>query len=78
MAAVAGIDHGAIDFLREQFNGAGVAMPHDNQVRVHGIERDGGVDQGLAFLDGGGTDRHVHDIGAKALARQLERALGAG
>ena len=75
VAAVAGIEHGAIDFLGQKVDGAGMGMPHDQQVRVHGIERQGGVDQGLALFDRTGLHGHVHHIRPETLAGQLETGL---
>src|SRR5690606_27981140 len=66
------------NFLGEKFDGAGVLVTNDDEVGVHRVQRHRRVDQRLALLHGGGGDRHVHDVGAEALARQLEGALGAG
>src|SRR5712691_12360277 len=76
--AVAGIDHGAIDLAGEQLDRARGVVAHHDDVGAHGVEGDRGVDQRLALAHGGGADRHVHDIGAEPLARELERGLGAG
>ena len=78
MAPIASVDHGTIDFLRQEFDSARRVMAHHEQIGAHGVERDRGVDQGLALLDGRGRDRHVHNVGAEALSRQLKRALRAG
>ena len=53
-------------------------MAHHDDVGMHGIERDRGVDQRLTLAHGGGANRHVHDIGAQPLAGELEGGLGAG
>lgn len=45
---------------------------------MHGVERDGGVDERLAFLHRRGGDRHVHHVRPEPLAGDLERGLGAG
>ena len=76
--AVAGIDDGAGHLARQQLGGTRSMVAHDQQVRLHGVEGHGGVEQGLALRHRGGTDRHVHDIGAEPLAGELEGALGAG
>ncbi len=76
--AVAGIDHRTVDLLGQEFDRAGGVMAHHDDVRVHGVERDRGVDQRLALAHGGGADRHVHDVGAEPFARELEGGLGAG
>jgi hypothetical protein len=78
VCAVAGIDHGAVELAGEQFDRAGSMMAHNQDIGVHGVERDRGVDQRLALAHGGLADRHVHDVGAKPFSRQLERRLGAG
>ena len=78
VAAVAGIDHRAVDLLRQQLDRAGRVMAHHQQVGPHGVQRHRGIDQGLALLHRGGADLHVHDVGAKPLAGKLERALGSG
>ncbi len=51
--AVAGIDHRAVDLAREQFDRAGRVMPHHDDVGVHGVQRDGGIDQRLALAHRG-------------------------
>ncbi len=73
--AVAGIDDGALHLLREQRHGAGGVMADDQEVRPHGVQRHGGVDERLALLHRRGGDRHVHDVGAEPLAGQLEGGL---
>ena len=75
---VAGIDHRAVDLLGEELDRTRRVMAHHQDVRVHGVERHRGVDQGLALAHGRGVDRHVHHVGAEPLAGQLERRLGAG
>ena len=76
--AVAGVDDGAFDLLRQKRHRAGRMMAHDEQVGAHGVQRHGRVDQRLALLHRGDADRHVHDVGAEPLAGQLEGGLGAG
>ena len=51
VAAVAGIDHAAIELARQQLRCAGILMAHDKDVRPHGVQRRGGVDQRLALGD---------------------------
>ena len=76
--AVARIDHRAVDLARQELDGAGGMMAHDDDVGMHGVERDRGVDQRLALAHRGGAGRHVHHVGAEPLAGELERRLGAG
>ena len=76
--AVAGIDHRTVELAGQQFDRAGGLVAHHQDVGVHGVERDGGVDQRLALAHGRGGGRHVHHVGAQPLAGQLERGLRAG
>ena len=68
VGAVAGVDHRAVDLLRQQLHRAGRMVAHHDDVRAHGVERHRGVDQRLALLHRGGRDVHVHDVGAEPLA----------
>ncbi len=77
MRTIASVDHRAIDFARQKLHRACRVMAHDDQIGPHGVERDRGVDQRLALFHRRIGDRHVHDIGAEALARQFERGLRA-
>ena len=76
--AVAGIDHRAVDLLRQQRDRARRMMAHHQQIGMHRVQRHRRVDQRLALFDGRDADRHVHDIGAKPLAGELERGLRPG
>ena len=78
MLAIPGIDHAASDLLRQKGCGPGRGMADDQQVWLHGIERHGRIDQGLALAHGRGARAHIDHIGPQPLARQLERALGTG
>ena len=78
MRAVPGVDDRAVDFSRQQRNRPRRVMAYDENVRPHGVECHGGVDQRLALFDAGRPDRHVHHVGAEPFARELERGLGAG
>ena len=49
VAAVAGIDHGAIDLFRQQLHRARFGMAHDQHVGMHGVQGHRRVDQGLAL-----------------------------
>ena len=53
-------------------------LAHDEEVGVHGVQRQGGVDQGFAFFHRTGLHVHVHHVRAEAFACQLEAGLGAG
>ena len=77
MRAVTGVDHGARDFLRQQRRRACRTMPDDQDVRMHGVQRHCRVDQRFALLDRRIAHRHVHHIGAQALAGEFERRLRA-
>ena len=76
--AVAGIDHRAVDLLRQKMHRARRVVAHDDDVGPHGVERHRGVDQRLALLHRGGRHRHVHHVGAEPLAGELEGGLRAG
>jgi hypothetical protein len=73
--AVAGIDDGTADFLRQQRCRARRRMAHNQQVRLHGVERHRGVDQSLALGDRRRLHAHIDGIGAQPLAGQLEARL---
>ena len=55
-----------------------MGVAHNQQIRVHRIQREGCVDQGFPFLDRACLHRHVHHICAKPFARQFETGLRAG
>ena len=78
VGAVAAVDDGAVDLFREQLDRVRVGMAHHQHVRMHGVQRHGGVDQGLALLDRAGGDRHVDDVGTEPFPRQLEGGAGTG
>ena len=78
MRAVAGVDHRAIDLAGEEMHRARVMVPHHQNVRPHGVQRHGGVDQRLALFDARRRDRHVHHVRPKSLAGEFERRLRAG
>ena len=78
VGAVAGIDHGTVHLARQQFHRAGSVVTHHQDVRVHGVEGDGGIHQRLALADRGRGHRHVHDVGAEPFASEFERGLGTG
>ena len=53
-------------------------MAHDEEIGVHGVEREGRINQRFALFDRACAHRHVHHICAEALACKLERRLCAG
>ena len=53
-------------------------MADHQEIGLHGIDGHGGVEQRLALGHGGIGHRHVHDVGAQALAGNFEGALGPG
>ena len=77
VAAVAGVDDGAVDLFGEQLHGAGIRVTDNQHVRVHGVQGHRGIDDRLALFDRTGGDRHVDDVGAKAFGGQLERGARA-
>ena len=78
VGAVAGIDHGAIDLARQQLDRARGVVPDHQNVRMHGVQRHRGIDQGFALAHRGRGYRHVHDVGAEPFSGDFERGLGAG
>ncbi len=78
VAAVAGVDDGAIYFFRQQLHRPQFGMAHDQHVGMHRVQRHRGVDQGLALDHRADRDGHVDDVGAEPFAGDLERGAGAG
>ena len=50
MTPVTGIDDRGIDMAGKQQAGAGALMPHNKNVRVHGIQRDRRIKQAFTLL----------------------------
>jgi len=78
MCPIARIQHRAIHLLRQQVDRTGRRMPHDQQVGVHRVQRQCGVDQRLALFHAGCLHRHVHHVRTQPQARQFETGLRAG
>ena len=78
MRTIAGIDHRAINFARQEMDRASGVMADHNQIWPHGVQCHRRVDERLALFDRGRADRHVHDVGAKPFARELEGGLRPG
>ena len=76
--AVAGVDDGAVDLLRQEIDRARFGVAHDDGVGPHGVQRHRRVEQRLALAHRGGGDVHVDDVGAQPLGRDLEAGAGAG
>jgi hypothetical protein len=53
-------------------------MTHNQQVRAHGVERHGGIENRLALVHRGAANRHVEQVCAQPLAGKLKRTLGPG
>ena len=47
VGAVAGVDHGTVNLARQQLDRARGMVPDHQNVRVHGIQRHRGIDQGF-------------------------------
>ena len=63
-----------VHLFGQQVHAPGMRMPHHQKIGVHGVQRQRGVDQRFALFHRRDLHRHRHDIGAQALARDLERA----
>ena len=77
MRAVAGIDDRRRQPFGEHLRRAGMFVADDDHVGRHRHQVFRGVDQRLAFLDGGSRRREVECVGGKPLLRDLERDAGA-
>ena len=75
--AVAGIDDRARHLVGQKRDGAGILMADDDDVGAHRVQRRRRVDQGFALAHRGLDHRHVHHVGAQALAGEFERGLRA-
>ena len=75
---VARVQDRAIHLLRQKVDRPGGSVPHDQKVRVHGVQGHGGVDQGFALFHRGIGDGHVHHVGTKPLSGEFKGRLGAG
>ena len=78
MPPVARVQHRAVHLLRQQVHGAGIGVPHDQQIGMHGVQRERRINQRLALFHGGGLHGHVHHIRPQPLACQFEAGLRAG
>ena len=78
VASVTCVQDGPIDLLRQQIDRARIGVPHDQQIGVHRVQRQCCINQGFALFDRACLHRHVHHVGAKALARDLKACLRAG
>jgi hypothetical protein len=47
---IAGINDRALDLLSQESDSPGGVMAHDEEIRAHGVQRHGRVDQRLALL----------------------------
>ena len=45
-----GIDDSGVNMLAEKLDRAGTVMPHDKDMRMHGVQRGCGVEEGLALF----------------------------
>ncbi len=61
--AVAGVDDGGAGVLGDEVGDAGLFVADDDVVEAHGFEGVDGVDDGLAFDDGGRVDIEAGDVG---------------
>ena len=78
VSPVAGVDHGAVDLLRQQAHSARTRVADHEQIRMHGVERESGVDERLALFDRRRLHVHVHHVRSESLSRYFETRLRAG
>ena len=78
MSAVTGIDHRRTDILTEQMGRAGKRVAQDDNIRVHGRDIAGRINQGFALGRGAGGGGDVKGIRAHPLGRDLKREAGTG
>ena len=78
--AVAGlvVVFGHVQPAGEQLDGAAFRVADDQYIGVHRVQRQRGVDQRLALLDGAGLHGHVHHVRAQPFAGQFKARLRAG
>ena len=77
MRAVPGVDHGRVNFLRQQIRRAGLVVTDHQQVAMHGVQGGRGVQQGFPLIHRGGGDGHVQHVRAEPLAGEFEAGAGA-
>ena len=75
---VACIQHGAVHLLSQQVDRARVRVSNHQQIGMHGVQRQCGIDQCFTLFHAGCRHVHVHHVRAQPLARQFETGLGAG
>ena len=64
--AVAGVQHGNLQALGDEFGRAGRAVANHDAVGTHRFERANRVEQRFALLQAGGFGLQIHGIGAEA------------
>ena len=72
VSAVARIDHGRADALRDEIRRPRRPVPYDEDITAEGLERARGVEERFALLDRRARRRDVHDVGRERLRRELE------
>ena len=78
VAAIAGIQHRAIDLLRNKLHRARRSVADHDHVRVHGVQRQRGIQQGLALLKAGAGDAEIDHVCPQPLAGDFEAEQRAG
>jgi hypothetical protein len=63
--AVAGVDDRDIEVASDEIGCTGGSMPHDQAIRLHGVERLYGVEKRLAFFHAGRFRLQVHRVGTE-------------
>ena len=72
VSAVARIDHGRADALRDEIRRPRRPVPYDEDITAEGLERARGVEERFTLLDRRARRRDVHDVGRERLRRELE------
>ena len=78
VGAVARVDDRAAERPGEQLGRAGGRVPHDDDVRTHGLDVPRGIEQRLALPRARRRGREVDHVGGEPLPRDLERRARAG
>ena len=76
--AVARVDDGAVDHIRDFLRRAAFVVADDDSVDSHRAERPGGIGQAFAFFDRRGGDIDINDFGVQTFGRQFKAGARSG